>query len=101
MPSDGKSFAPGTYRFTVKSTEQAVALIREKLGPNARVVSVRAITETGWKKFFGGSRLEVIAQIDAPGATSGNALNLTSADLADPGATASDASDVGGVTSPR
>ncbi len=69
MSTPGKHFAPGTYKFTVKSTEQAVALIREKLGPNARVISVRAIPQTGLKKFFAAPSLEVVAQVDAaPGA---------------------------------
>lgn len=64
--SSGQHFAPGAYKFTVKSTEQAVALIREKLGPTARVLSVRAIEASGLKKFFTSPRLEVIAQVDAP-----------------------------------
>ncbi len=55
---------PGHYKFTVKSAEQAVALIREQLGPKARVISVRAIEAKGLKKIFGGPRLEVIAQVD-------------------------------------
>ena len=66
MPSPQQPFAPGSYKFTVKSAEQAVALIREKLGPAARVLSVRAVAPTGLKKFFGAPQLEVIAQIDSP-----------------------------------
>jgi flagellar biosynthesis protein FlhF len=64
--SSGSHLAPGAYKFTVKSTEEAVALIRERLGPTARVLSVRAVEATGLKKFFGGTRLEVIAQVDPP-----------------------------------
>ncbi len=65
MSSSGPYAAPGTYRFTVNNTEQAVALIREKLGPNARVVSVRAVEPTGVAKLFRGPKLEVVAQVDA------------------------------------
>ncbi len=62
--------APGTcYKFTVDSADQAVSLIRERLGPSARVLSVRSIEQKGWKKLFRGSKLEVIAQIDAPEAS--------------------------------
>lgn len=64
MPNPGHHFAPGAYKFTVKTTEEAVALIREKLGPTARVLSVRAIEAKGMKKLFSSPRLEVIAQVD-------------------------------------
>lgn len=58
---------PGTcYKFTVRSAEEAVALIREKFGTDARVLSVRSVEPKGFKKFFSGPRLEVIAQVDAP-----------------------------------
>ncbi|MEO7413212.1 MAG: hypothetical protein ABIZ81_07630, partial [Opitutaceae bacterium] len=43
-----------------------VTLIREKLGANARVLSVRSIEATGLRKFFSAPQLEVIAQIDVP-----------------------------------
>lgn len=56
---------PGTYRFTVKSTDEAVTVIREKLGPSARVLSVRAIPSRGLRRFFGAPRLEVVAQIES------------------------------------
>jgi flagellar biosynthesis protein FlhF len=68
MSTPSPRLAPGTYKFTVKSIEQAVALIREKLGPTARVLSVRNIEVTGFKKLFNSPKLEVIAQIDAPAA---------------------------------
>lgn len=70
MSAPSPRLAPGAYKFTVKSIEQAVTLIREKLGPSARVLSVRAVEPTGLKKFFTSPKLEVIAQIDAPSATS-------------------------------
>lgn len=66
MSTPSPRFAPGTYKFTVKSIEQAVALIREQLGPTARVLSVRSIESTGLKKLFSAPKLEVIAQIDVP-----------------------------------
>jgi flagellar biosynthesis protein FlhF len=58
-------FAPGTYKFTVRSTDEAVSLIREKLGPAARVLSVRSAAAPGLRKLFAAPRLEVIAQVDA------------------------------------
>ena len=63
MASHPQHLAPGAYKFTVRSTAEAVALIREKLGPTARVLSVRAVEATGLKKFFGAPRLEVVAQV--------------------------------------
>lgn len=66
MSTPQPPFAPGTYKFTVKSAEHAVALIREKLGTHARVLSVRPIAPTGFRKFFTAPQLEVIAEIDAP-----------------------------------
>ena len=64
MSSSGQHFAPGTYKFTVRTTEEAVTLIREKLGPTARVLSVRALEPGGLKKLFSAPRLEVVAQVD-------------------------------------
>lgn len=65
MSAVAQFFAPGTYKFTVRSTDEAVSLIREKLGPTARVLSVRNAAAPGLKKFFAAPRLEVIAQVDA------------------------------------
>ena len=64
MSSSRPSFAPGAYKFLVRSAAEAVTLIREQLGPGARVLSVRPVPATGLKRFFGGARLEVIAQVD-------------------------------------
>jgi flagellar biosynthesis protein FlhF len=50
----------------VRSADEAVALIRERLGANARVLSVRSIEAKGLRKFFSSPRLEVIAQMDGP-----------------------------------
>lgn len=64
MASSRPTLAPGAYKFTVKSAEEAVALIRERLGPTARVLSVRAVEPSGLKRFFSSPRLEVVAQVD-------------------------------------
>jgi len=64
MASSPSSNAPRAYKFTVKSAEEAVALIQKKLGPAARVLSVRPVPRSGLMKLLGGPRLEVIAQLD-------------------------------------
>lgn len=84
MSTPPKAFAPGAYKFTVKSAEHAVTLIREKLGANARVLSVRSVEATGFRKFFSAPRLEVIAQIDAPAPTSAPSRVQVSAEPALP-----------------
>ncbi len=67
MSSAPQNFAPGAcYKFTVRSATEAVALIRERLGPTARVLSVRPVPQTGLRRFFSGPRLEVVAQLDTP-----------------------------------
>ena len=77
MPPDLKPGA--TYKFTVRSTEEAVRTIREQLGENAKVLSVRQVGGEGLTGLFSKPKLEVVAQIaEAP---------------ASPG--------VGGVPSPR
>jgi flagellar biosynthesis protein FlhF len=65
MPSSpALPLAPGAcYRFTVASADEAAALIRERLGPGARVLSVRSVPASGLR-FWGAPRLEVVAQLD-------------------------------------
>ena len=82
MPTNGQHFAPGAYKFTVKSTDEAVALIREKLGPTARVLSVRAVEASGLKRFFSAPRLEVVAQVD-PAPADGRGGETPAANLRD------------------
>lgn len=53
------------FRLTVKSAEEAVRVIREKLGDSARVLSVRQVGGEGLKKFISSPKLEVIAEIPA------------------------------------
>ena len=59
--SDAK--AGKRFRLTVKSAEEAVRVIRDKLGENARVLSVRQVGCEGLKKFISSPKLEVIAEI--------------------------------------
>lgn len=61
--------AGACYRFVVESADQAAALIRERLGEQARVLSVRSIAGSGWRRFVSAPKLEVIAQIDAASET--------------------------------
>jgi flagellar biosynthesis protein FlhF len=59
--------APGTcYKFVVRAADEAATLIRERLGPNARVLSVRTVPAGGLSRLWAAPRLEVIARIDAP-----------------------------------
>lgn len=94
MSHSGPTLAPGAYKFTVKSTEEAVALIRERLGPTARVLSVRTVGQTGLRRLFGAPRLEVIAQVDpvaVPAAPARPALQAASTEPALPGEAAESA----------
>lgn len=58
---------PGNrYRLTVASADQAAAVIRAQLGPDARVLSVRSLPASGLKRLWASPQLEVIAEIPAP-----------------------------------
>jgi flagellar biosynthesis protein FlhF len=61
MPS--KPSSP-CYKFTVNSTEEAVKYIREQLGPNARVLSVRSVEPKGLRRLWASPQIEVIAQVE-------------------------------------
>ncbi len=54
------------YRIVVRSAEEAVRLIREKLGDQAKVVSVKQIGGEGLKRFISSPKLEVIAELGSP-----------------------------------
>ena len=54
---------PKKYRLVVRSAEEAVRLIREKLGDQARVTSVRQVGGEGLKRFISSPKLEVIAEV--------------------------------------
>lgn len=57
---------PQRYRFVVSSADEAVILLREKLGANARVVSVRQVEGKGLARFLSAPKLEVTAEVTAP-----------------------------------
>ncbi len=58
---------PGTcFKFTVSSADEAARLIREQLGDQARVLSVRNIAAGGLLGLFSAPRLEVVAQVALP-----------------------------------
>lgn len=61
---------PGaTYKFIVRTAEEAVQTIRDRLGPNAKVLSVRQVAGQGLGSLFAKPKLEVIAQMEeAPSA---------------------------------
>jgi flagellar biosynthesis protein FlhF len=54
------------YKFVVASAEEAATLIRERLGPEARVLSVRTVETPGLRRLWAPPRLEVIARMDPP-----------------------------------
>ena len=54
------------FRLVVKSAEEAVRLIKEKLGDHAKVVSVKQIGGEGLKRFISSPKLEVIAELSSP-----------------------------------
>ena len=61
--SNTEAKAGKRFRLTVRSAEEAVRVIREKLGEKARVLSVRQVGGEGLKKFISSPKLEVIAEI--------------------------------------
>ena len=54
------------FRFVVSSAEEAVTVLRERLGENARVISVRQVEGTGLAKFLQAPKLEIIAEKVTP-----------------------------------
>lgn len=57
---------PQRYRFIVGSADEAVSLIQQRLGPEARVVSVRQVEGKGLARFLRTPKLEVTAEVAAP-----------------------------------
>ena len=51
------------FKLVVRSAEEAVRVIREKLGENARVLSVKQVGGEGLKRFISSPKLEVIAEV--------------------------------------
>ena len=72
MPTHPASTLPAAgslFRFTVRTADEAAQAIRERLGENARVVSVQQVRKGPLGGLFSSARLEVIAQpgeIDQP-----------------------------------
>lgn len=62
-PASAAPTAGATYKLIVRSAEEAVSAIREQLGENARVLSVRQVPGQGLAGLLGRPRLEVIAQV--------------------------------------
>ena len=60
------------YRIVVRSADEAVRVIQRKLGPEARVISVRQVGGQGLAKFISSPKLEVIAEIPPEGGELGN-----------------------------
>lgn len=58
--------SPGTYRFVVRSVKEAVSVLETRLGPEARVLSVRPQHRPLWKRILEGGRLEIVAELPRP-----------------------------------
>ncbi len=54
------------FRFVVSSAEEAVTILRDRIGGHARVVSVRQVEGTGLARFLQAPKLEVIAELVEP-----------------------------------
>ena len=58
------SAAPGTcFKFTVANAHEAAQFIRDRLGDNARVLSVRTVEPSGLRGLWASPKLEVIASL--------------------------------------
>ena len=55
-----KETKPKRFRLVVRSAEEAVRMIRDKLGENARVVSVRQTGGEGLKRFISSPNLRLL-----------------------------------------
>ncbi|MCH8473751.1 MAG: hypothetical protein LAT55_00805 [Opitutales bacterium] len=51
-----------TIRFIAKSAQEAAAIVRERLGPEGRVISVEQIMGSGLKRFVSAPRLQIVAK---------------------------------------
>jgi flagellar biosynthesis protein FlhF len=58
--------ADARYKFVVSSADEAVNVLRERLGEHARVISVRQIEGAGLARFLRAPKLEVIAKVEPP-----------------------------------
>ncbi len=64
--SQETSPAPAQYRVVVRSAAEAVAMVSERFGDAARVLSVRQIEAGGLARFLQKPRLEVIVEVGPP-----------------------------------
>ncbi len=80
------------YRLVVRSAEEAVRMIREKLGNHAKVVSVRQIGGEGLRRFISSPKLEVIAEVDNSSDVSAKALEEKEESVAKAPASSDDSS---------
>lgn len=53
---------PVHKRFIVRSAQEAVTQVREVLGPDAQVISVRQVKGSGLQRFLASPRLEIVAR---------------------------------------
>lgn len=53
---------PKEKRFIVRSAQEAVTQVREVLGPDAQVISVRQVKGAGLQRFLAAPRLEIVAR---------------------------------------
>lgn len=51
------------YRFVVQSAEEAIQTLRERLGPDAKVISVKQVDGEGLSRFLNSPKLEIIATL--------------------------------------
>jgi flagellar biosynthesis protein FlhF len=73
---------PGaTYKFIVRTAEEAVQTIRDRLGPNAKVLSVRQVAGQGLGSLFAKPKLEVIAQMEETPSAAGASDSASAASL--------------------
>ena len=85
------------FKLVVRSAEEAVRVIREKLGEDARVLSVKQVGGEGLKRFISSPKLEVIAEVPSPDQQSDDANALTNASVEE---APSEAAEVGQVETP-
>ncbi|MEI8108427.1 MAG: hypothetical protein WCI46_11475, partial [Verrucomicrobiota bacterium] len=72
------------FRFIVSSAEEAVKVLRDRIGENARVISVRQVEGTGLAKFLQAPKLEVIAEVVDPTEPTANSPQPTPISLDPP-----------------
>lgn len=68
------------HRFVVSSAQEAVLQIREKLGPEAEVLSVKQVKGSGLERFLSSPKLEVVAQLKPAAELPVNAVNNAAQD---------------------